>query len=41
VTFRAASEELIASRVAGWRNPKHRQQWRNTLATYAFPSLGD
>lgn len=22
-------------------NAKHRQQWRNTLATYAYPILGD
>ena len=26
---------------AGWRNPKHRAQWRSTLATYAFPHFGD
>ena len=25
---------------AGWRNPKHRQQWRNTLTTYAEPVIG-
>jgi integrase len=24
-----------------WKNATHRQQWRNTLATYAFPILGD
>lgn len=27
--------ELIDGIEAGWRNSKHRQQWRNTLATYA------
>jgi integrase len=26
--------------LGGFRNPKHRQQWRNTLATYAFPKIG-
>ncbi|MBV8165931.1 MAG: hypothetical protein JO021_03995, partial [Alphaproteobacteria bacterium] len=26
---------------AGWRNTKHRQQWRNTLATYVYPVLGE
>src|SRR5207302_274123 len=26
---------------AGWRNAKHRQQWRNTLATYVYPVIGD
>ncbi|MDH3461675.1 MAG: site-specific integrase, partial [Burkholderiaceae bacterium] len=25
----------------GWRNAKHADQWRNTLATYAYPSIGD
>lgn len=28
-------------RPGGWRNDKHRQQWRNTLATYVYPILGD
>jgi len=23
---------------AGWRNAKHRQQWQNTLSTYAYRS---
>ena len=26
---------------ATWRNPKHRQQWRNTLDTYVYPVIGD
>src|SRR5205814_7267393 len=26
---------------AGWRSAKHRQQWRNTLAAYVHPVLGD
>lgn len=34
-TFAEAAEALILSREAGWTNAKHRQQWRNTLATYA------
>jgi hypothetical protein len=25
---------------SGWRNPKHRQQWKNTLATYVSPVVG-
>ena len=40
-TFRSCAEQLIASHEAGWRNAKHRQQWRNTLSSYAFPVLGD
>lgn len=34
-TFGAAADALIASLEEGWRNQKHRQQWRNTLSTYA------
>lgn len=30
----------IASHESGWRNPKHRQQWTNTLATYVSPVFG-
>jgi integrase len=40
-TFREVAEEYIARNEAGWRNAKHRQQWRNTLATYAYPTIGD
>ncbi len=36
-SFGAVATELIDGIEAGWRNPKHRQQWRNTLATYAAP----
>jgi integrase len=39
-TFEIAAERYIAKHEAGWKNPKHRQQWRNSLANYAFPSLG-
>ncbi|MEM8553006.1 MAG: integrase arm-type DNA-binding domain-containing protein [Pseudomonadota bacterium] len=37
VTFAEAAEALIEAQEPSWRNPKHRQQWRNTLATYAAP----
>jgi integrase len=37
VTFGAFSDQLITSLERGWRNDKHRQQWRSTLATYAAP----
>jgi integrase len=40
-TFAEVAEELIASKGAGWRNPKHRAQWLSTLSTYAFPVIGD
>lgn len=34
-TFGSFTEQHIAGMEGGWRNPKHRAQWRNTLATYA------
>ncbi len=41
VTFKAVADLYMAAHAAGWRNDKHRDQWRNTLATYAFPLFGD
>ncbi len=40
-TFRECAERYIAAHRAGWRNAKHAEQWRSTLATYAFPIFGD
>jgi integrase len=36
-TFGQMAEGFLAAQEHGWRNAKHRQQWRNTLATYAAP----
>ena len=33
VSFRDAANAYIAAIEDSWRNPKHRQQWRNTLST--------
>ena len=41
VTFRQVAEEFVAAKEAGWRNPKHRAQWRSTLEQYAYPVLAD
>ena len=41
VTFKSIAETFITNREGGWKNPKHRQQWRNTLSTYVFPVIGD
>ena len=41
VTFKAVAEAYIAANEASWRNAKHRQQWRNTLATYVYPEIGE
>lgn len=40
VTFKEAAEQFITLHESGWRNLKHRQQWRNTLKDYAYPALG-
>lgn len=40
-TFNDYALDLIASKRSGWRNAKHVQQWENTLAEYAYPSLGN
>lgn len=41
VIFREMAERYIASQEDTWRNAKHRQQWRNTLETYAHPVIGE
>jgi integrase len=40
-SFREVAEEFIVRNEAAWHNAKHRQQWRNTLATFVYPSLGE
>ena len=39
-TFKVVALEYIDTKKAEWKNPKHIAQWRNTLATYAFPEIG-
>jgi integrase len=41
ITFKSAAEAYIKANEASWRNDKHRQQWRNTLATYVYPVIGE
>jgi hypothetical protein len=36
-TFGEMADEVIASHESSWRNPKHRDQWRMILKTYAKP----
>ena len=40
-TFRDVADLYIAAHEASWKNAKHRQQWENTLKTYAHPHMGD
>jgi integrase len=41
ITFSEAAEAYIAMREPEWKNGKHADQWRNTLATYAEPVIGN
>jgi Arm DNA-binding domain len=40
MTLEQCATAFIAGHEAGWRNGKHRQQWTNTLKTYAHPVFG-
>ena len=40
ISFCQAATKYIETHEEGWRNPKHAQQWRNTIETYANPKLG-
>ncbi len=40
LTFDGCVDAYLKAHKAGWRNPKHRQQWENTLRTYASPVFG-
>jgi integrase len=40
LTFAQVADAYITAHEPSWRNAKHRQQWRNTLDTYADPILG-
>lgn len=40
LTFAAATKTYLETKLEGFKNAKHCQQWENTLATYAAPELG-
>jgi integrase len=40
-TFQRCAESYITAKAPGWRNAKHGEQWKNTLAAYAYPVIGD
>lgn len=41
ISFQKAAEQFLAAKAPEWRNAKHALQWQSTLATYAYPVLGD
>ena len=40
-TFAEAAEAVIAMHEPNWRSPKSGPQWRASLETYAYPSIGE
>ena len=41
LSFRQCAEKHIDAHETGWKNAKHRAQWKSSLATYAYPIVGD
>jgi integrase len=41
VTFCHCAERYIAAHAAGWKSPKHREQWESSLKRHVFPALGE
>src|SRR5207247_2242975 len=40
MTFEQCASAYLDDHRESWRNPKHRQQWENTLAAYVYPVFG-
>jgi integrase len=40
MTFQQCAEAYIATHRAGWRNPRHAEQWPATLGAYVYPVFG-
>lgn len=40
ITFERAALSYLEAQDGSWKNAKHAQQWRNTLAAYAYPVIG-
>jgi integrase len=40
ITFEQCGKQYIDANKSEWKNEKHRQQWTNTLSTYAYPIIG-
>jgi len=41
LTFRKCAEAYLKAHEAGWKNQKSPAQWKNTLAQYAYPFIGN
>jgi integrase len=41
ITFKECAEACINAHRAGWRNAHHATQWTTSIATYAYPVIGE
>jgi integrase len=41
ITFKECAEQYVEAHKPSWSNAKHAAQWSTTLATYAYPVIGD
>ena len=39
-TFAEMAKQVYKERLSTWKNPKHSDQWINTLRDYTFPKIG-
>ena len=39
--FRDFAEDYVTRQEPGWKSPRSAAQWRSSLATYAYPKIGD
>ena len=39
--FKDAAQRFLDLHLNEWKNAKHKQQWQNSLKTYAYPSIGN
>ena len=40
ILFKDAAQRFLDLHEASWKNGKHKEQWKSTLKTYAYPTLG-
>ena len=40
ILFKDAAERFLDLHESTWKNGKHREQWKSTLKTYVYPTLG-
>jgi integrase len=40
ISFSEAAKQYIEQHEKGWKNPRHREQWSQTLRQYALPKIG-